>query len=369
MLATTEATLSSEEFAGLLTHFGVDLPAGSPLGRPRLALDGKTAAGALQAKVGLNGDWQTAVRLLGAGERQIIIERAALGDSETLCFYPSASAPGDLVGVLVTKTLDGDYRIKIQLALAKLLIEAFDPLEPTQSAPPIAFDRAFTRAGLTVLAAAIDYIRMLYAATLLERRGIAVVLLTQDNLEQQVFQGISTADRRCLVTLLRGFLPEVPVKPTEFTAGLTEMVSAGLLLPNGENTFFAGGELLEMAVNLLSPVPALMIGRNRSSSAGVWSIILRGNSLWQLRPASDAAAGTVRVQSIDGLTAMSEALSLMGELAGSRITSPRPSKAAHSDQQTLPHASGAENKRFCARCGAALRQGAAFCTMCGVQVA
>ncbi|KAB2941750.1 MAG: zinc ribbon domain-containing protein [Hyphomicrobium sp.] len=390
MPTRAEATLSSEEFAVLLNHFNVDLPRGSPLGRPCLPADSKGAAAALQRKGLLNGEWQLAVRDLADARRQIVVQRTALDASGTLCFHPLPSTQADLLGILVTRVPAGDYRLQIHLTLPNLLTEVFDPLDPIGTAPPMVFDRAFTPAGLTVLAAAVDYTRMLYAATLIERRGIAGVVLTRGNLEQQVLLGIKSSDRRSLVTLLHGFLPDVmPVAPSEFKAGLEEMASAGLVVADDadDETFLASGVLLDAAINLLSPVPALMVGDSSAPSFedGNWSIVMRGNSLWELQPAGDAAERKVRFRSIDGLTALSDELSLIRKLAGwtaatkpanasdvIETTEPSPTTMDAAWKAKLAGAIETEEPprtKFCIACGSELRPLARFCTKCGAQVA
>lgn len=130
-----------------------------------------------------------------------------------------------------------------------------------------------------------------------------------------------------------------------------------------------------------------MVGDSSAPSFedGNWSIVMRGNSLWELQPAGDAAERKVRFRSIDGLTALSDELSLIRKLAGwtaatkpanasdvIETTEPSPTTMDAAWKAKLAGAIETEEPprtKFCIACGSELRPLARFCTKCGAQVA
>jgi hypothetical protein len=311
-----DETLSAAEFGCLLDHFKASVPSSSPLADIGRKKADRTAMQALQDRGLLDRDGGAAIGLLASGAPGIAIELAALDSIERSYFFADAQIARHPLGLLVRKKSDGSYRLLFPLGLPDLLRHLMDPLDPVGTAPPVWFDRKLTAGGLMALAACVDFLRTLFAASIIERRGVDHIIVRRADLDEQLRIGLVSSDHRSLVSLLKALLPAaIPAEPDAVARGLQELTSASLLIEVDPATraMTPHPELIHLAFNLMSSIPAISLSRNGSKPASLPQrlIVIRGASLWHLEPDESGTALALRLRCVDGLTSLSDALDFL----------------------------------------------------------
>jgi hypothetical protein len=268
------------------------------------------------------------------------------------------------------------------LSVTRLAATLGETLGVVQSAPPPPFSIALGRDGAMVLFALIDWIRLLAAASLVERTGLQSIAARPADLAEQLERGASAGDYRWLCALLPQAMGESANDPARAVpAGCEELARCGLLtiMANGDDVLYhPSAALASAALNLLIPLPALIVERDPAD--GICALV-SGRSMWSLRREDHG----VVFECVDGLTA----LAVIGgelascckrssagprEVADDRRKSPGRTKPAKppddTERRTGRAAPGgaASSPAVCASCGAKRIGEAKFCTRCGVKL-
>ncbi|MCB2187567.1 MAG: zinc-ribbon domain-containing protein [Deltaproteobacteria bacterium] len=281
-------------------------------------------------------------------------------------------------GLLVWQRPGGDYRLTYPADQVELLRQTTGLLSPVEAAPPPLFEGIFTGPALTALATVIDYLRTLYAASLLERRGLPGLLIRREDLAAQLSAAKENRDYRSLVALWQALAPSlISADPAGLAAGIADLSQVGLLLPveQGQGGWSPAGELVGMAQNLLVPLGSLWLAGGGTDSAAPRQLIaVRGNSLWlgELRGEAAESTAGVRLRAVDGLVLLTE---IQGFFAAAILAAGQPkpeaavsAPAAEPGKAASREPGAAAPKRFCTACGAKLKPGRNFCTNCGAKL-
>jgi hypothetical protein len=350
-----EQILTASELAGLMLHFRVSIPSSSPLARIMGEQMNLTTMQALKDRGLLDSGWEQVVRLLEAGAPALTVREASLDSIAESHIFANPGIERDPRGVLVRRTNGGDYRLRFPMGLPDLLVHLMDPLDPVGAAPPMVFDRKLSAAALTALAAAVDHLRILFAASLLERRGLEGIVLQPLDLHDQLVESVCASDNRSLALLIALLLPEA--RSGDLDAGIAELRSAGLLIdvndPAGALT--PHPELVDLAYNLMSPVPAVSLAPHRTDGQAGGSpaqrlVAIRGTSLWHLQ--AEVNDGSFRLSCVDGLSSLKDVLGFLAQ--GTGVSAP-----VRSAEPAQP---------VCQSCAKPLRPTAKICPWCSTPV-
>lgn len=362
--------LSAAELSWLLAYHKTTLSPGTIFADAMQANAESGVQARLEKSLFLDDQFGDAFRRAVKTEPQLMIRDAAL-DAVSTGFYFEAA--GELAGLLVWKHADGNYVLTFPLDTAQMLNKVSEILDPVEAAPPPAFEVVFPAPAVAAWAAAIDYLRTLFAASLLERQGLAGVALRRSDIQSQLSSGYSHQDYRSLVTLLNAFIPsQMSAGSDTLDKGIEQLIDLGFLLKtNGRpDSWGPAGPLVAMALNMLIPLPALSLTAKeghagQDSSAPNPLIAMRGRSLWlfNVLTGTEGTSAGVRVRGVDGLTMMIE----LQRFLKAPHTPVEPE--THSEADTAAGATGVRAaSELCTTCGNQLKPGAKFCTSCGTRV-
>ena len=405
-METEQHILSGDDLGWLLNHLELSTSPQSllhGLTKPRSV---KGIRARLKKEGLLDKIWGDAIARLARSDASIVMQNVALDWVDTGCYCGNTEAAED--GLLAWRAADGNFVLSLPQDLAGLLNQAEFILDPAASGPPQLFEASFTPAGLTAFAATIDLLRMLLAASILERQGLPGVIMRTDDLESQVAAGIRHRDNRSLVALLNALMPDAfPAAQSEFADGLSELAAAGLIaqLDKEKGEWSPRADMLGFALDLISPVPALsvapgLIGAAENGHDTPRLIALRGNSLWHFEPVwnDKGSLDTIRLRCLDGLTSLIEIrqafenamqMSAEAKLAAKKsqrkargkpaakkraaksksVGTDTGKKVRNDAAEPVKPAAAARVPKFCGQCGSKLIAGKKFCSSCGEAIA
>ena len=273
-------------------------------------------------------------------------------------------------------SLDGATCRIIEQASAQRIAAGFaEIIAPFAAAPPVQIELELSEEAAIALCAILDHLRMLFAASLLQRTALDTLAIGVEDLVEQVAQSEERPDYRWLVAILavarnKAVGPVGRVREA-LESGCRELAGIGVIETAGEaqgGYFLPTVELIDLAVELMNPLPALVLaaGPDTGGEGYAARTLFRGSAIWLLE--TGGARNVLR--SIDGL----EAISLIAGHLKPRAMESAPERAVaaslpqeHEPRQFEPAGSNADAPEAarCPSCGAQRNAGARFCTRCG----
>ena len=251
-------------------------------------------------------------------------------------------------------------------------------LNPTRSAPSSGYSIALGKSGLVALYAAIDRIRLMMFASMIERTGLQTLAFRIDDLQEQVSTGLKSADYRWLCATLESSIgTKVSSSKKLIGEGCTELVAAGLLtsvVRQKTAIFIPTPVLIDAALELLNPQPIMVLkGNGKTLGKDTTVSIFCGRSFWSMTRNQEQ----FRFGSIDGLDAIeliNQAFIFDGFKDAGEAEAPNPlndlnSVASHpteTDENSEPKATP-RLSTICKNCGVELQPSKKFCSSCGTR--
>ncbi len=221
--------------------------------------------------------------------------------------------------------------------------------------------------AVNVLAAAVDALRTVLFASILQRTETPELRFRRDDLREMLQRGVDHHDARWLVTLLRLLAPPAcQPYPSDLDRGWEALAATELLRSEGDGTWRPGDALLRLAAYWKVPLPAaghqITVHHRDGSVTRGGLIALRGDGpLWLLDYRNpESADPQVQLRSIAGVD-------YAAELAGLFAQPAEPAARRTTPAAAPPPAADAAAR--CAQCGAPLPAGARFCSHCGTAAA
>lgn len=231
-----------------------------------------------------------------------------------------------------------------------------------ETAPPTAFNLEMSLNATTAFFAILDRLKLLLAASLVERTGLPSLGMRLEDLSDQLKSGENIADYRWFCAILpKVFNMNIPRTLPILKSGCDELESMGVLsrVSEGQNLLYEpSAELVCTALELIFPAPSLVF----SSADGTKNqALVAGRSTWSMRHDKEQ----LFFESIDGLAAfrlMVDTLDL-DNMHDQKSGTSQPAKTEERDR-----AQSAVQNNFCVHCGEKLNAAQKFCTKCGTQI-
>ncbi len=294
--------------------------------------------------------------------------------------------------LLLLNSLDEDIRLHAPADPIDVFAAFAELLQPTEAAPSLNVDWEFGQEALVALFAIVDRLKLLQAASLLERRGFEAITFDLDSLLEQIRSGAETPDYRWLCAYLPGLFPGFkPLAITKVAAGCDQLAKSDLVLNIGARSkpvYMPSNILMTLAHEFFNPLPALLFHQapTRDNPAGKKAMLFSGRTIWHL--SCGKRKSTLRcIEGISVLGILQEELHTVAikdevgegvestrELPPEKIVEPvaqRSQKERQStsstSQSTVSDNSTNTKQKFCTECGAPLKPTQKFCTSCGKQ--
>ncbi len=382
-----EATLTGDEFAALLAYHGIEVPQSSSYAHDAERDVTAAARQALREKKLASRAYESILSSLAMDRPSCFIEKIGLDYIQDSHLFISDADGGLAKSLWISKTPGGEYYLAFPLDLSGTVRRVLEPLELATAAPSLLADWTLSINGFTGLAAAVDFVRVVFAASLIERSGVPGIGINRSDLVQQIHDGLNSNDQRALITLCHTLWPTaIPVDPQHLTDGLYELEMNGLIAPFGEelDRWLASPALLELAMNLLSPVPGVRIRKKIAPGEESQQeiVLLRGATIWELSPAFDRDPSTFQIRSVDGLTAIADIVEFLRPHGGRAQDAIEPAAVTNAAFDETANSSAETSKllevtndvlaqdlkgtvNLCPKCVQVVRANARFCTKCG----
>jgi len=182
--------------------------------------------------------------------------------------------------------------------LAQIFGEALGSVE---AAPPMPFEAEFSLQTATAYCAIVDWIRLMTAASLVERTGLQTLAADLDALVDMAKQGGKETDHRWLSAFLPKLFGETGgMTRTKMKESVEALEGDGLVAiakNKKELLIRPSASLIPVALNLMLPAPIILLG-GRGEPAS--KLLARGNSVWKF----ERSESRCFIASIDGLDAL-----------------------------------------------------------------
>ena len=224
--------------------------------------------------------------------------------------------------------------------------------------------------------AALDHVRLLTFASLVERVGLRSATFDMADLEAQLDAAGDGADNRWFCAL-HSHLLDKPIGRKGLKAGCESLVEQGYLhvVKAGRSRLFRPSDaLVGAALDLLIPLPAmLLVADNLSYRA----MLLSGGTPWVMRRHEDG----ILLENTSGRDAGNLVFNVIGrmlEVADADIApnaapspvpeaSPKPGRMS-GKHSTPPRKANPPTASQCPACGTKIKPGHLFCTECGARM-
>jgi hypothetical protein len=308
-------TLGAEEVAWFLGSRNLDPSSLSPFST---IIPAAPAADPTAAESSLLGEVLTAL----ATPTSLLVTRTTLAAGSAHASYYRFGSQGRPRFASCTSVEGNSFRLTYPWDAAMLTAHFAGVLEaPTcGSSPPL--DIELSAPGLRILGAAVDACREILCASMSAREAVSGISLTLEGLRPHHQLDGSESDPRWLGTLLPQLGPEFGPLPTEACRPLLQdLVQAGFFEAGREGAWQATPTLLQTAVDLLVPLPALCIQHRGVETGSEHALLLlRGRGLWGV---SSAGSGSgCRFRSLSGPAALEETLRVLGAIHPPEVSTP-----------------------------------------------
>ena len=357
------ATLSSQEIAGLLARRSLTPTAFSPFEAIRPDAQAQLTEAAHQAGMQellliLSQPQKRARLFLPAPDSITIMSFYAFDGSWAMCWQDGE-----------TWQLGTGWTAENIVGVAARLLIPSDP-------PPLEqFSAELSPIALVALTAALDVMRDVLFRSLLNRSSEPMIPFTRQQLREQLEQGLNSADLRWVVTLFNMLTPPIIAEGNPLKEGVEQLLASGLITLTGDE-WQPAVPLQRIATQWRSPLPTVALevlaNNGSASSQAEHTIAVRGDGMLH-----KIEFGSLLRNEGDTITLASvEANDLFKGLL-QQLEEPRNIKRPASEPQMnlpqtlleeplpIPEEVRPVTNRFCMNCGNNLNNHAKFCTNCG----
>lgn len=223
-----------------------------------------------------------------------------------------------------------------------------------ETAPPSAFTVETDFNATVALFAIIDRLKLLLAASLVERSIVPSLDMRLEDLSEQVDDGQNKTDYRWFCAILPIILSKtIPKTKSALKSGCKTLEKQGLLakISKGKNVLYRpNNRLVSLALELIIPMPNLIFFDDEGTKT---QALFAGRSTWSMRYVNDKCC----FESVDGLAAF-------GLISTCLDLNRRTDHAADATSERQPQAL---NKAVCVQCGTQHNPSQKFCTKCGAE--
>lgn len=176
-----------------------------------------------------------------------------------------------------------------------------EALSAVEAAPPMPFGTELGLQSAVAFCAVVDRIRLLTAASLVERKGLQTLAAELDALVEVANEGAAEADHRWLSAILPKLFSDVrSITKSEMKEGVEALEGDGLVtLATHRDVLLIrpSAPLISVALNLMVPAPVILLGERAKEKS---RLLVRGNSVW----AFERSENRCFINSLDGLDAL-----------------------------------------------------------------
>ncbi len=304
-----EVRLTHEEFTVCRAATSPEKPEGVSSELEKTEADNQLL-GELYKRGLLSGQWHELIKAVSTQPPDLAAEIALVDGRKHFEYFSDLEN-----GTLVTTMPDKSVHIRRDISMAALVGELTGPLNAYSCAPSFGFEVELGTNGFQVFCACIDFARLMFLSSTIQRQGLDEIVARDQDLANQVAEGGISTDNRWLITQFGNTYFEGALSADDLLTGITELGSENLIASiNDEGSWLFLPPLVDIAYRLIFPVPGLTVWPgNRGKEKGLVNSIsiLGGWSLSRIAAHSVEGSNRFRLNGVDGLQVTTELLAIL----------------------------------------------------------